>query len=336
MEEGVDLVELAKRLEESPGSLAWALDGLEAVEPSTRTLLIRELARQARTSQTVELLRLLAFAPDEQTRLAAVETLDALNSEKASVLNAWIRLAVEHPSEQIRAIALSRLSSGSPMAPAIVLTPNDPPTILTGLCSAVDGQGAGRVLLVAAREGELTAALFSCQMIGGLSKVVGKVGLEVEEFAEIGHDFSRVAPRPGVVENVDLAVRLVSGSLFLASLRGSLSNRFWIERTLGSRFSPVPLELQIDEFDPSSVSHSELEDRVKLLFDECPDWLDRSAPHGRDRGRNLTAGRRSRAQRDPRRGRLPLSVRARPRIEARARPTKTALDVLVLVGEGRA
>lgn len=274
MNEDNGLKELSILLDESPASIALALEGLDAIDPVVRSSLIRALAPEASGACWTELLRLLAHAPDALTQEVSLESLARLDQGLPEVIDAWLSLAVEHPSAAIRSRALKALASGRPAeAPE---TFHRAPGIVSGWCTEVNHAGVGLVLVLAEHNGSQALVCWSCDVSSGIRLIAGTIDPAENELREYQGNLAASAGPLGVVEDAGLAVRLLAAGLAAARVPCALAARFWIERTLGRRFIPAPLAVIIADIDLAGVTHEELVVGSARVLEQLPGWLDRS------------------------------------------------------------
>ncbi len=258
---------LAEQLEDDPDEAWVALQAFGAVEPEVRAEIIEGLARREQVGPgIVEILRLLAFAHDEETRTAALRGLEGLDGDGGPLRAAWVSLAEDHPDPEVVSRALARIGSVDSL-PARVA-----PRLREGWVTAVDGEGRATVVLVAEERGRVVIGWFGCDVLNGVVEVWGRDEDGVPSETELR---SSLGPSE-VLNNPAAALAFLSGSLLLCGPGSPPSLRYWIERTAGAGFQARPLAADFGECDPSGQTAEAMSHSADEVLNACPTWIDRS------------------------------------------------------------
>jgi hypothetical protein len=274
VENRIPIDELGVELEE-PDGIWLTLQGLATVEPDVRSEIITGLAGKTPTTAVVEFLRLLTFAHDEQTRAAAIEVLEELPSSEPSVVQAWVSISICHRDSALAERARRRLSEVTPDHCAIDLSSRKP-QIHRCLITSLNGQGRGNLVLVAEHKGDWVAADFLCDVRTGIADVNG---LLADRRDDCEYLLSEIATRPEVdllTDDEELSLGLLAGSLLLCGPGTTPALQYWLERTVGERFSPRPFPERLEEGDLAAFAEPALNAGVADLFASCPSWRDDS------------------------------------------------------------
>ena len=274
-----DLIDM---LELDPDGVWLALQGMTAVEPAIRVEILGEIAQGAGGPGAVEFLRLLVYSDEPRTRRSALEALGEV-PRSAEQARAWADLAAHHPDASVALFARERvqaqalvpelaLASGSGSS-ALALTK---PRLTRSIVTAIDGRGRALIGLGASRGHHRACALFSCDIVAGVSAVQGDASAESDGG---GEDFDAIfGPIDAdLVENDHLlALALLSGCLTLNGPSTPPVFRYWIEQTVGPDLRPRPFRAEFPDWDPTDVPFGEIAARTAEVLARCPDWLDDS------------------------------------------------------------
>ena len=231
---------LAAQLEEEPEGSWVALQGIGAVEPEVRVEIIAGLAESADGPGLVAFLRLLAFAHDGPTRLAAIDALAGRATDDADHRAAWASIARDHPDLEIRARARRRLAIDSDPDRAIAEALDRPdwprPEPVGCLVSALDGEGRGSIVLAARDRGRWVVASYLCDVWHGIVDVVGQSGAGPTLASDLFDEIADARDRAIVEDAPALASGLLAGSMLLCGPGTNPALRYWLERTAGPEF----------------------------------------------------------------------------------------------------
>jgi hypothetical protein len=271
------LGQLVGQIEDDPEECWVALQGLAAIEPEVRGQILAGLARQPMGPGLVEFLRLLSFAHEPTTRSAALEALARQRGDDPRVVEAWARIAADHPDAQIVARAQCWLGQ-TVQATALEEGGSRPsPRPRRSLVTALDGQGRGYIALAAEDRERHVAAVFLGDVEAGIAGVTGQIG-NLEAGADAVLDELAERPDLDVIEgSPELAFGLLAGCLLLCGPATTPALRFWLERTAGPSLRPAPFPDAFEGWDPSSLPIEELPDRARAVLGACRDWHDDSA-----------------------------------------------------------
>jgi hypothetical protein len=304
------LSQLAAQIEDDPEGFRLALQGLGAVEPPIRAQIIAGLLPPGNRPgpNLIEFFRLLSFTHDADTRAAALDALaqagDAPTGDHPDLINAWARIAADHPDPAVTERArrwlapypqyrTPPLATGKP--DGAFQAPNPNPgrrgeflsiQPVRSLVTPIDGRGRGTVVLSrpdggvdfgsGAGGGTHSSAAFLCDVRSGIREVFGQVAVapaQADSFldevaAQSGGDCVRDLPR--------LAVGLLKGCLLLCGPDTTPALRYWLEATLGDDVAPRPFPIPFPDWDPASLVPDEMAERARLVLEACPDWIDAS------------------------------------------------------------
>ncbi len=276
---------LAAQLEEEPEGSWVALEGLGAIDPTTRREIIASLADAPAGPGLVAFLRLLAHAHDDSTRAAALEALFDPNRDDPAHRQAWAEVAADHFDPKVRDRARRRLAIGGHSDTAIEATiarslesPERPrPELVGSLVTSVDGSGLGSIVLASRDRATWVVASFTCDVERGIGVVKGQVGPDPSIIAGFFDEFATVERRELIEDDPELASSLLAGSWLLSGPATNPALRFWIERTIGPTFRPRPF---VGPFDPDDVvaeALAMLAEPSWSILEACPSWVDRSS-----------------------------------------------------------
>ncbi|MFO0958129.1 MAG: hypothetical protein U0800_11995 [Isosphaeraceae bacterium] len=129
---------------------------------------------------------------------------------------------------------------------------------------------------MSARSGSYASAVFFCDVLDGVIGVEGSVGESPEDVGELA-DRVAASPERDVVEgHPELALGLLSGSVACCGGATPLALQYWLEATLGDRFTPRVFPGLILGWDPASFPADAVPGAARSILDTCPDWLDGS------------------------------------------------------------
>jgi hypothetical protein len=269
---------LVGQLEEEPEGSWVALQGLGAVEPEVRAGIIEGLAAFPTGPGLVSFLRLLAFAHDPTTRLAA---LDAL-AERADLDDehrfAWAEIAHDHPDPLVRDRAARLLGPdpGRAIAEALVRRERAAPRVVRTLVTALDGAGRGSILIAAVKRGRWVVATFLCDVWRGIIAVDGQADDDPSLASTIIEEFEAGADRDFVADAPGLAEGLLAGSLLLCGPETNPALRYWLELAVGPEFRPRPFGGLVRDDELAEHALESMDEAVEMILDACPDWVDAS------------------------------------------------------------
>lgn len=231
------LDDLLEGLEQDPEQSWSAFQGLEAIDPDSRLRIVAELLNARRGEGLNRLLALLAESRDDQIR--------------AAVAGAGRTFAIE--------------------------TIGGPPSrrLIRSLVTAVDGEGAGAVVVSTAREGGVSAAAFLCDVRKGVLDVLGVVEADQVAEAELYDQFVELSSGQCLEDAPDLAFGLLAGSLLLSGRSTPPAVRSWLDATLGAGFHTGSFLAPRPEWSVQ-VDHGVLAERSWRVLEECPGWVDGS------------------------------------------------------------
>jgi hypothetical protein len=296
LDEEDSMEQLLEQIEEDPQGVWLALQGLGAVEPEVRPLIVGGLRGRRLGHRTVEFLRQLAYAHDFGTRAVALEVLasETADADPDALLAAWTDLATHHPDPAVTEQARVRLTFGdvAPITPVARLTNADHtpnhrseigghsrlPCLEHSLVTTIDGHGRGAILLGARRGFETITVLFECDVERGIVAVSGDVVSNPFTSASRApfEELSELIERQAVEDKNELAVDLLKGSLLVCTPSAPPSLRFWIEATLGPGVIPCPLRAESLGSFAAADSPREMAELAEVVLNACPDWLDTS------------------------------------------------------------
>jgi hypothetical protein len=272
---------LVAQLEEEPEGSWVALQGLGAIEPEVRSPIIEGLANAPTGPGLVSFLRLLSFAHEPTTRLAALDALASRAGFDDEHRLAWAEIAHDHPDPLVRQRALRLLGpdAESSIAEALDRPGRPNPRIVRNLVTALDGAGQGSILVASRDRGRLVVATFLCDVWRGIVDVVGQDGDAVDDPNlpdTIFEEFQAAADRDYVVGDPGLAEGLLAGCLLLCGPETNPAMRFWLERTVGPEFRPGPFGGLVRDEDLASHALEAMDEAATLILGACPDWVDAS------------------------------------------------------------
>ncbi len=272
---------LVSQLEEEPEGSWVALQGLGAVEPEVRAQIIEGLGRFPSGPGLVNFLRLLTFAHDPTTRLAALDALAGRADLDDEHRFAWAEIAHDHPDPDVRGRAIHLLGPDSDhfIAEALDRPERARPRVIGQLVTALDGAGQGLILIASIDRGRLVVATFLCDVWQGILEVSGQDD-DVEDnpslHETIFEEFEAQADRDFVLDAPGLAEGLLAGSLLLCGSDTNPVLRYWLERTVGPEFRPRPFGGLVRDEELASHALEAMDESVALILDACPDWVDAS------------------------------------------------------------
>jgi hypothetical protein len=150
------------------------------------------------------------------------------------------------------------------------------PRIVQSLVTAVNGQGQARVALAVTDGTTRTAAAFLCDVVRGIPDVHGQAVAEspmADALLDQLGDETYCARLDGAPL---LAEGLLKGCLLLCGPGTTPSLRYWLEAILGPHVAPRPFPIPFPDWDPATLAADEMAERVKLVLDSCPSWIDAS------------------------------------------------------------
>ena len=156
--------------------------------------------------------------------------------------------------------------------------PRDPrPELVGSLVTSVNGAGRGTIVLASRDRDSWVVTSFLCDIWAGIVAVSGLIGPDASFVSEFFEQF--VASRPGAVveDDLDHATALLAGHWLLSGPATNPALRFWVERTVGLRFQPRPVNGSFDAEDVASESLALLAGPSWMILEACPTWVDRSA-----------------------------------------------------------
>ena len=277
--------DLAAQLEAEPEGSWVALEGLGAIDAATRSEIIASLAEAPSGPGLVAFLRLLTYAHDDATRAAALEALFEPRRDDEAHRRAWAELAADHFDPRVRDRAARRLAIGgrtdaeiAATVASVAVSPGYPQPELAGsLVTRVDGSGRGTILLASRDRAQWVVAALTCDVWAGIVAVEGQLGPDPSFVGDFFAQFAADKSRDDLVEDdPDLAIALLSGSWLLSGPSTNPALRFWIERTVGPAFQPVPFAGAFDAEDVATESLAHLAGPCWAILEACPDWVDRS------------------------------------------------------------
>ena len=275
---------LAAQLEEEPEGSWVALEGLGSIEPETRREIIASLAESPSGPGLVAFLRLLAHAHDDATRAAAIEALfDPLRDDEAHRW-AWAELAANHFDPKVRDRARRRMAIGGATDDQIETVVNSVgdrpdyprPELVGSLVTSLNGTGQGTIALAGRDRDSWVVASFLCDVSAGIVAVHGQIGPDASFVSDFFEEFAASRPGEVVEDDLDHATALLAGHWLLSGPATNPALRFWIERTIGLRFQPRPVNESFDAEDVASESLALLAGPSWMILEACPTWVDRS------------------------------------------------------------
>lgn len=279
LDSGEDALEtLVGQLEEEPEGSWVALQGLGAVEPEVRAGIIEGLAEFPTSPGLVHFLRLLAFAHDPTTRLAALDALDARDDLDDEHRLAWAEIAHDHPDPEVQALAIRTLGADAREAIAEALDrPERPrPRVIRTLVTALDGAGQGSILVASVDRGRRVVATFLCDVWRGVVDIFGQVEDDPSLVDTAFEEFEASTDRDFVGDAPGLAEGLLAGALLVCGPETNPVLRYWLERSVGPEFRPRPFVGLVRDEELASHALEAMDDSVALILDACPDWVDAS------------------------------------------------------------
>ncbi|MCA1685607.1 MAG: hypothetical protein LC745_06395, partial [Planctomycetia bacterium] len=162
---------------------------------------------------------------------------------------------------------------GGPGLPALAARPV--PSVVRSLVTAVDGEGRGRIVLSASRDGRRATAAFLCDVSSGVIGLVGEIEPESPRADAAFEEITGGIVGDAVEGATGLAKGLLAGSLLLSGPATPPSWRFWVEATAGHLW-PQPFRTEFPGLAPEPRTPAETAERSMALLAACPDWLDAS------------------------------------------------------------
>ena len=277
--EGEDELEtLVQQLEEEPEGSWVALQGIGAVEPDVRSEIIAGLANFPSGPGLIAFLRLLAFAREPTTRLAALNAL----SDRADLDDghrfAWAEIAHDHPDPDVRDRAARILGQDAKAAIAEALDRpgRARPSSVSNLVTSLDGSGRGSILMTSRDRGRWVVANFLCDVWQGVVDVEGQVGDDPSLVTTFFEEFEGQGERDFVEDAPGLAEGLLAGSLLLCGPDTNPVLRYWLERAVGPEFHARPFAGLVRDDELASHALESMEEPSRQILDACPDWVDGS------------------------------------------------------------
>jgi HEAT repeats len=272
---------LVSQLEEEPEGSWVALQGLGAVEPEVRAEIIEGLARFPTSPGLVNFLRLLAFAHDPTTRLAALDALAGRAELDDEHRLAWAEIAHDHPDAEVRTRAIHLLGpdSDQSLAEALRRPERARPRVIGQLVTALDGAGQGLILIASMDRGRLVVASFLCDVWRGILEVSGQDDDADDNpslHETIFEEFEAQTERDFVLDAPGLAEGLLAGALLVCEPETNPVLRYWLERTVGPAFRPRPFGGLVRDEELASHALEAMNESVALILGACPDWIDAS------------------------------------------------------------
>ena len=275
---------LAEQLEEEPAGSWVALEGLGAIDPTTRVEIIASLADAPAGPGLVAFLRILTFAHDDATRAAALDALFDPARGDDHHRRAWVEVANDHFDPRVRDRARRRLAADGRSdveVAAYIAATTDPaarpiPELVGSLVGTVDGDGIGSVVLASRDRDAWVVAAFRCDVDRGIVGIRGQVGPDPASIGDFFGQFAADEPGELIEDDPGLAVALLGGSWLASRATTNPALRFWIERTVGPAFDPRPFAGPFDPDDVVSESLALLAEPSWAILESCPTWVDRS------------------------------------------------------------
>ena len=269
--------QLIEQIEGDPEGLWMALQGLNAIEPEIRPRIIESLAERPLGPGLAEFLRLLVYAADPLTRIAALKALEAASTTIPSVRDAWLDLSAYHHDAEVVSIAGRKLDLAMPRSsPNRDVATIRSPRIIESSITSINAEGMAVIVIHSITGVRRAIASFLCQIEKGVLEVAGNL-YESSSAAELGFEsFVEESDRETIRDVHPLALSLLAGTLLLNSEKAPPSLRFWIEATAGSDLRAQPFQAAFPDWDPSQARFDDMPERVEAILKACPDWVDSS------------------------------------------------------------
>jgi hypothetical protein len=230
------LDDLLAGLELDPEQSWNAFQGLEAIDSEGRLQIVAALRRARGGEGLRRLLNLLGESRDPDTRAAV-----AGRSSEIVVL-------------------------GGPSARRVIRS----------MVTAVDGEGAGAIVVSTAGAGGVASAAFLCDVRKGIVDALGLVDSNPASEADLYEQFAELASGQCVEDAPELALGLLSGSLSLVGRDAPPAVRAWLDATLGAGFAPGSFLATRPEWAAAPIDPGALAERTWSILEECPGWVDAS------------------------------------------------------------
>ena len=270
------LAQLAEQLEDDPEETWIALQGLAAVEPEVRRS-ARRPVEAAMGPGLAAFLRLLAYAHDPRTRAAAHRRPGAarprgtargrcLGDDRRRSPRPGRRRPRPRLARRRRRCRPGRLGGPRSTGPATAPMPASPRSKAAAWVDRAGGRGPRptrhRRLPLRRRARDRRAT--------------GQVGTSAADGDGL---FTEVADRPDgdvIKSDPELALGLLAGSLLLCGPRTTPALRYWLERTAGPAFAPLPFPGPFGDWDQTSLPIDELHSRRAPCSTRAAAWHDDS------------------------------------------------------------
>jgi hypothetical protein len=240
------LDDLLAGLEHDPEQSWSAFQGLEAIDPDIRLPIVDELLKARGGEGLARLVRLLGESRHEDVR-AAVGRAEAGRLPKP---------------EPAFVIARSGASTS--------------PRMIRSMVTAVDGEGAGAVVVSTGRGGGVSSAAFLCDVRRGIRDVLGVDEVDQEAEAALFDQFAELSSWQCVEDAPELTLGLLAGSLMLSGRDTPAAVRSRLDATLGAGFHTGAFLAAKPEWASAPIDPAVLAERSWSVLEECPGWVDRS------------------------------------------------------------
>lgn len=278
--EGLDgdlsIDQLVAQIEDDDDGAWLALQGLSAIEPESRPLIIQDFHGRPLGERSIEFLRLLAYSHDAPTREAALAVLVAQPPTSPGVQDAWLDLHTHHGQESVIALANRQISpAASPGLPALIGSTTA--QLRDAVVTTIDATGHAVIVLSGTRQGRRASAAFHCSVDHGIREIVGEVEAEPAN-GRVSLDVFTSEIEAESIEGpsaLALATGLIAGCLSLSGPATPPSWRYWVEATVGP-VTPRPFRADFPDWDPGTVSFADNPAHVEAVLGACPGWCDAS------------------------------------------------------------
>jgi hypothetical protein len=144
------------------------------------------------------------------------------------------------------------------------------------MVTAVDGEGAGAVVVSTERGGIVSSAAFLCDVRKGIRDVIGVDEVDHAAEAALFDQFAELSSWQCVEDAPELTLGLLAGSLMLSGRTTPAAVRSRLDATLGAGFHTGSFLAAKPEWASAPIDPAVLAERSWSVLEECPGWVDRS------------------------------------------------------------
>jgi hypothetical protein len=148
--------------------------------------------------------------------------------------------------------------------------------MIRSMVTAVDGEGAGAIVVSTGRGGGVSSAAFLCDVRKGIRDVLGVDDVDQAAESALFDQFAELSSWQCVEDAPDLTLGLLAGSLMLSGRGTPSAVRSRLDATLGAGFHTGAFLAAKPEWASAPIDPAVLAERSWSVLEECPGWVDRS------------------------------------------------------------